>query len=242
MVRSKSKLPDLSPGTRQSLSYGWENMKANFLAYFAIVIVVCLLDTPMGIFEDQDNTIDTTPFEVIFNFFIMVYTLLVIPPFSYASSFLFVQGVRKEKIEVKNIINGFDNYLNIVLANLLKIGLIGISLVALIIPGIIVACRLVFVAELMMDKQLDPIAAVETSWKMTRGHTGKVFRLGVASVFIIIVGFICFIVGIFPAVMWIKASFATLYQTILEEKGDDLLMEVDHPESDDSDEEIEEEG
>jgi uncharacterized membrane protein len=89
---------------------------------------------------------------------------------------------------------------------------------ALIIPGIIIACRLAFVSYLVMDKKLDPIEAVERSWKLTKGHGWKVFFMAIMSFFIIIFGLILFIVGIFPAITWVSASFASLYQSVLNEK------------------------
>jgi uncharacterized membrane protein len=96
--------------------------------------------------------------------------------------------------------------------------IIGIGIFALIIPGIVLACRLAFVSYLVMDKGLDPIQAVEESWRMTRGYGWTIFGLGFLSIFIAIAGLLCLIVGIFPAIIVISASFASLYQAILTEK------------------------
>jgi hypothetical protein len=69
-----------------------------------------------------------------------------------------------------------------------------------------------------MDKKLDPIEAVELSWKLTRGHGWKIFFMGFVSIFIVIFGLIMLIVGIFPAIIWISSSFAALYESVLREK------------------------
>jgi NhaP-type Na+/H+ or K+/H+ antiporter len=69
-----------------------------------------------------------------------------------------------------------------------------------------------------MDKKLDPIEAVELSWKLTRGHGWRIFAMGVVSFFIIIFGLLLFIIGIFPAMIWVSSSFAALYQSVLVEK------------------------
>jgi NhaP-type Na+/H+ or K+/H+ antiporter len=69
-----------------------------------------------------------------------------------------------------------------------------------------------------MDKKLDPIEAVELSWKLTRGHAWQIFFMGFVSFFIIIFGLFMLIVGIFPAIIWVSASFASLYQSVLNEK------------------------
>jgi hypothetical protein len=77
-----------------------------------------------------------------------------------------------------------------------------------------------------MDKKLDPIEAVELSWKMTRGHGWKIFFMGFASFFIIIFGLILMIVGIFPALIWVSSSFAALYESVNLEKNKPVEAEV----------------
>ena len=111
-----------------------------------------------------------------------------------------------------------ENYLHIVLANLLVFALIILGMFALIVPGIIIACRLAFVSYIVMDKKLDPIEAVELSWKLTKGHGWQIFFMGFVSFFIMIFGLILMIVGIFPAIMWVCSSFAALYESVLREK------------------------
>ena len=69
-----------------------------------------------------------------------------------------------------------------------------------------------------MDKKLDPIEAVELSWKLTRGHGWTIFLMGFVSIFIIIFGLCLLIVGIFPAIIWVSSSYASLYQSVLNEK------------------------
>jgi uncharacterized membrane protein len=111
-----------------------------------------------------------------------------------------------------------ENYLHIILANLLVFALVIMGCFALIIPGIIIGCRLAFVSYIIMDKKLDPIEAVELSWKLTRGHGWTIFFMGFVSIFIAIFGLLMLIVGIFPAIIWICSSFASLYESVLKEK------------------------
>ena len=149
----------------------------------------------------------------------MLYSFLVKPVFDYGGNMIFVQAVRKTKPDFEYLIKGFmENYLHIIFANLLVFALVILGLFALIVPGIIIACRLAFVSYIIMDKKLDPIEAVELSWKLTKGHGWQIFFMGFASIFIVIFGLILLIVGIFPAIMWICSSFAALYESVLREK------------------------
>lgn len=72
-----------------------------------------------------------------------------------------------------------------------------------------------------MDKDLEPMQAVEKSWQMTRGHGWKVFGMGILSFFILIGGVIVFFVGVIISFMWIHSAFAALYQSILNETDDE---------------------
>ncbi len=45
------------------------------------------------------------------------------------------------------------------------------------------------------------------------------YLLRPVSFFIYIAGFICFFIGVLVSDMWVKSSFATLYHSVLVEKG-----------------------
>lgn len=104
---------------------------------------------------------------------------------------------------------------NVILANLLLGLIISLGILILIVPGIIFACKLAFVPFLVMDKKLNAMDAIRKSWEMTCGYTWRIFVMGIVSFCICILGLICLIVGIFPALMWIIAAFATMYESVL---------------------------
>jgi uncharacterized membrane protein len=156
---------------------------------------------------------------VFYGLVAMLYMFLVAPVFEFGANMMFLKAVRKEKPEFELLIEGFkENYLSIILANLLVGALVVLGLFALIVPGIIIACRLCFVPYIVMDKKIDPIEAVEYSWKLTRGHGWTIFFMGFVSIFIILFGLLLIIVGIFPAIIWVWSSFTALYESILLEK------------------------
>jgi uncharacterized membrane protein len=227
----------LKPTFGDSLGTGWRVMGDNFLRLFLVVLVVAILTGPTQLFHTNFNASDlhNLPWNwhgnwghdffslaslgMVAGFFVLLaflYSFLALPVIEYGSKMIFVQAVRKIKPDFEFLLKGFwENYLNIILANLLVTALIILGCIALIIPGIIIACRLAFVPYLVMDKKLDPIEAVEQSWKLTRGHGWTIFLMGFVSIFIFIFGLILMIVGVFPALMWIYSSFASLYQSVI---------------------------
>jgi hypothetical protein len=229
----------LVPTFGNSFGTGWRVMSDNFIRLLLIVIIVAIVSGPVSMvnFKLDESDFHGVPWHwggdihgiinwasigmlaTFFGIIALLFTFFVIPVFKYGRDMTFVQAVRKIKPDFELLIRGFwENYLHIVLANLLAGALVVLGCFALIIPGIIIGCRLVFVSYIVMDKKLDPIEAVELSWKLTRGHGWRIFAMGFVSFFILIFGLIFFIVGIFPAIMWVSSSFATLYQSVLIQK------------------------
>lgn len=232
---------NLVPTFGNSFGTGWKVMFDNFLRLFLVVIILAIIAAPFKIFNFHFNSSDLHGgpwnwnwqgdwnhifslaslgiFAAFFALLALLYAFLVAPIFEYGGDMIFVQAVRKIKPDFEYLVKGFmENYLHIVLANLLVFALVVIGLFALLIPGIIIGCRLAFVSYIIMDKKLDPIEAVELSWRLTRGHGWQIFFMGFVSIFIVIFGFLMFIVGIFPAIIWICSSFASLYESVLREK------------------------
>lgn len=233
----------LVPTYRNSFSTGFRVMKDNFLRLLLVTLVLVILTVPFSGSGFNFN-LDDLPHDafdwnwlfgdglgslfaagalgmlgIFFGLIALAYAFLAAPVVSYGGDLIFVEAVRSKKPNFELLIRGFwTNYFHIILANLLVIALVVMGFFMLIIPGIIIACRLVFVSYIVMDKKLDPIEAVELSWKLTRGHGWKIFAMAITSFFILILGIAMVLVGILPAIMWISCSFATLYQSVLLEK------------------------
>jgi hypothetical protein len=240
----------LKPTFGDSFGTGFQVMLDNFLRLLLVVFVLAILTAPFRMFNYNFHLHDLPgkPWEwgewfshdftrlfaigalgmigVFLGLIALCYAFLAAPVVSYGGDMIFVQAVRRIKPDFEYLIKGFwQNYLHIILANLLVTALVILGLFALIIPGIIIACRLVFVSYIVMDKKLDPIEAVELSWKLTRGHGWTIFLMGFVSFFIILFGVCMLIVGVFPAIMWVMSSFASLYQSVLIEKEKPAVAE-----------------
>jgi len=209
-ISQQQYIPDSSIST--SFSYGWKQLWKYFLYLFLVSVIIAVLQVPMGIADSfKDNV---TPTVILFQVFSFFYIMLVFPIFSYGADLIYLRAIRDEPIDIQEMFVGFKNYVNIILAHLLATAIIVLGFIFFIIPGIIFACRLVFVPYLVMDRNLDAIKAVEKSWQMTYGHGWKIFAMGIMSFFIIVFGLILLIVGVFPAAMWVSSAFASLYHSI----------------------------
>ncbi|MFA6400993.1 MAG: hypothetical protein WCX31_05110 [Salinivirgaceae bacterium] len=204
------------------LTYSWNVLWDKFITLFLVMLVVWVAYIPMSALSGGDHNSFLTS---IFGTFGFLYFIFIMSPISYSADFLFLKAIRRAEVDVKRIFEVFNNYLTVVLANLLRIAIIGIGFVFLIIPGIVFACRLVLVPYLVMDKHLDPVKAVEESWRLTSGYGWRIFWMYLVSFFLMIAGLIVLVFGFVIALMWINAAFASLYQAIIQERGEYIVAD-----------------
>ena len=212
------------PSIGGSFSHGWQIIFGKqFLPLLLTVIILGLLHGPTYTMKFDGNDFGW-PFLFLLPLalFGLAYGFLFVPVLEYGKDFLFLKAIREEEADLRILFEGFrTKYLNIILANLIVTALVILGSVMLLIPGIIVGIRLVFVSYLVMDKNMEPMKAVEKSWQMTRGHGWEIFGMAILSFFIFIGGVIVFFVGAIISLMWIHSAFAAFYQAVLDEKDDD---------------------
>ncbi len=220
----------LTPSLSNSFSHGWKTMEKYFLVLFLVVLVIALVASPTQAFRFNMDPSHHGNWDwhfpdlgmlafgmaaMVFGLFALAYAIMIVPVFKYGGKMMFVQAVRDIRPDFNMLVNGFrENYLGIVLASLLTFALIMLGIIALIIPGIIIGCRLAFVGYLVMDKKLDPIMAVEESWRMTKGYGWTIFFMAIVSFFILIAGLCLLVVGVIPAAIWVSSAFASLYEGV----------------------------
>jgi uncharacterized membrane protein len=207
--QSEQRLSILVPGVGSSYGNGWRQLWKYFLELFLIGIIGFVIGIPGGVGGWSQGA--EVPFLGLFG---AVYTILLVWPVNYGVSFSYLKAARGDRLEIKNMFEAFQSYWNAVLAALLVTVIVIFGFILLIVPGIIFACRLAFTPYLVVDRKMEVIEAVKTSWNMTNGHAGKVFLIGLLAVPICIAGLICFGIGIILSIMWISMAFASLYYAV----------------------------
>jgi uncharacterized membrane protein len=191
----------------RSYSYGWQQFTKYFLHLFLVGLIVAVVWFPASIVFWGDN--------IAVGMLAMGYALLVVPVVRYGARHAYLKYMRDEHVDIRDVLAGFrTNYLNIILANLLVTAICGIGFVLLFIPGIVFACRLVFVPYLVMDKGLDPVAAIEKSWNMTRGHGWRIFAMYLVAIPLFLIGLALIGIGSFFAGLIVSCAFASLYYAV----------------------------
>ena len=200
---------NLKPNAGSALGYGWQKMKGNFVNLLVVTLIIIVAQSLSG-FSNSGSNPSFSERSLSF-----VIWLLIAGPIVFSSAWVFLKAVRGDAYEIKDVFSCFSkDYFEIMLANLLVTFIVMIGIVFLIIPGIIFAVKLAFVPYLLMDKQMKAMDAIKASWEMTKGYFWQIFFLGFISIFIVLGGLILFIIGIFPAVIWINTSMASLFLAV----------------------------
>ncbi len=200
------------PGVLSSYSHGWRQLWKYVLELFVIGVIAFFIALPGAIMGQAADKLECAGAMV--GLMALAYGILLTNPIEYGVSFAFLKASRGDKLQIKDMFEVFQNYWHAVLANLLVGVIVVLGVLLLIVPGIMLACRLAFVSFLVVDRKMETIPALKESWRLTRGHANKVFLMALLAIPIAIAGFICLLVGIIPAVMWIHTAFASLYYAV----------------------------
>jgi uncharacterized membrane protein len=205
VASSPRKAAAILPGVSSVYNYGWKTLWPSFWILFLIGLVYFVIDGALGGFSRVLPALWVI--SGLFSIFVGI-------PLSYGQTFCYLRVARDHQVQFEELFSGFKNYLNCIGAGLLS-GLIVVGgFILLIVPGIIFACKLAFVPYLVVDRKLGPVEAIQTSWKMTRGHAMEVFLIALLGVPITIAGLICLGVGVIVAAMWISMATASLYYAV----------------------------
>ncbi len=209
---------DFFPDAGRSYSIGWKVLWASFVELLVISIVYFILTGPVSVVQWEIDSFEW--FLVPLALFGITYGIFVAGPIQYGASWVFLKAVRGERIEVRDIFVVFQrNYWNVVIAHIVVAVIIGMGIIMLIVPGIIFACRLAFVPYLVVDREMDVMEALRVSWDMTRGYGWQIFLMGLLAIPVVLLGFLCLVVGVFVSVMWILTAFATMYHAVEMKEG-----------------------
>ncbi|QQR82845.1 hypothetical protein IPJ70_01915 [Candidatus Campbellbacteria bacterium] len=92
-----------------------------------------------------------------------------------------------------------------------------IGLVLLIVPGIMLQIGLMFVPFLILDKNMQPVAALKESWRLTKGYKWKLFGFLCILILVNIAGILAAFVGLLVSIPLSLLVLTYVYRQL--EKG-----------------------
>ncbi|RXQ91580.1 hypothetical protein EO244_12615 [Ancylomarina salipaludis] len=187
-------------------------MKKHFWMLILIIFVGAAIESPMWFV--QQGKMNSGGIQITFHFYELiqtVYYLAIASIYSYGVVYVFIKVVRKQDFVFEETLLGFKNYTRAILSRILVVLIVGLGIILLIVPGVFLACRLIFVPYLIMDKKHGVVESLKLSYYMTRGYFWTIFGMGILSFIFIILGLVFLGVGILVALVWINTAFAVFY-------------------------------
>jgi uncharacterized membrane protein len=198
--------PSITPGVGSSYTSAWQKLWKQFPVLLGITVIYLLISSAAALLQ--------LAVPVLNSVFSPVYSILLVNPLGFGVAFAYLRAARDEPVKVEDMFAGFNNYGNVVVAGLLVNIIVVVGFMFLIVPGIILTCKLAFTPFLVMDRKLTAIDAIKESWRLTGGHSGTVFLIMLLAIPITFVGCLCLGIGIIPAFMWIALAIASLYHSV----------------------------
>lgn len=105
-------------------------------------------------------------------------------------------------------------YFSMLGATILQSVIILVGLVLLIIPGIVAALLLSFTPISLVDKNLQPIAALKESYRLARPHLWSLFLLALSLLLLNVLGLLALVVGLLVTVPVSLIAVAHVYRSL----------------------------
>lgn len=190
------------PSVMDAYRTGWEVLKRFGLELLAVGIVWALVSAPAGRFSNSVLG--------------LAYHVFVLGPVSIGGMWAFLRAARGERPEVTDLFVAFRiDYWQVVLADVLLTGIVGIGFVLLIIPGIIASVRLAWVPYLVVEEQKPALDALRESYERTAGHGWNILGIGLVAIPLVLLGIILLVVGVIPALMLLQLAAASYYAAVV---------------------------
>ena len=193
---------------KEAVKFGFGIAKNNILFFIGLLIIVVFVSVLTSALRNgvQKAALAYLVFTVVQY---LVNTVVAMGLIKISLEF-----VAKVKPRIRDIVY-YKPIVKYVLASIASGVIVFVGFILLIIPGIILAVRLQYATYLIVDKNLGPIEALKTSWKLTRGNTWNLFFFGILLGLINILGVLCLVVGLFVTVPLGMVATTFVYRKLL---------------------------
>ncbi|MEG4057172.1 MULTISPECIES: hypothetical protein [unclassified Microcoleus] len=140
--------------------------------------------------------------------FNIIYSFVVIPLLSGAMIFYTYRSLTRNQVTVGQAFNQANRrLLHLILVYIMFVGLVFAGLIALIIPGLYLAYRLIFSLYATVIDNSSALDSLSSSWELTKGRWWLVFRASFLIVFVVAVPIIVISLLIDPTAKSVASQF-----------------------------------
>tara|TARA_B100001250_G_scaffold327243_1_gene291392 strand:+ start:58 stop:690 length:633 start_codon:yes stop_codon:yes gene_type:complete len=196
------------------IEQAWSKFKEQPFLWVSITIITIIIGSLGGGLDMDPETLETA-----FNLIGFIASLLSL----YLSASVTLMGIRYmrgESISFNDLLAiDFGTFIHYFLATIVSAMCVIVGFLFFILPGLYIMSRLIFVQYLVVDKKLSFNQAIKESWKVSDGNGLNLIGFLLAIFFVIIVGFLAFLIGILVAIPITSLASAQLYLLFTNQKN-----------------------
>lgn len=208
------------PSIGATYRFGWRRIKAEtwpLLSVSLVFFLAIVLAVAGGVMFELLGDPDATTV-AIYVAFTIAFGVMILVPMAVGMMFAFLEAARGHEPGFEDLFAGFTMYRQVILAVLAVGALVLGGLVLLVVPGVVIAGRLLFVPLLVVDQEVGLLEAVTRSWERTRGKTMDLSLFVLSSIPLALLGFVLLGLGIIPAMMLYFAAVGGYYRSLMEKE------------------------
>ncbi|MFV8780878.1 hypothetical protein ACNKU7_00515 [Microbulbifer sp. SA54] len=135
-------------------------------------------------------------------------------PLSAGLIMIGIKIARDETVSGTEVFAHFDKMLPLAIGMVLMYLLIAVGLVLLVLPGIYLAIGYLMMTPLIVDKNMGPWQALETSRKAVTKHWFAIFGFGIVVFLVYLAGFLALLIGLIWAIPLMSIAYGVLYRNM----------------------------
>lgn len=191
----------------QALSFGWSKMKENL----SLFIVLCVSSFFIGTIQGSLRQAHGFGAWFALQGLQLLHALLTL---SWLKAALLLHD-GEEVMEFAELLPSTQLFLSYLLTAVLYVVMVAAGLLLLIVPGFLIAVRYGFFGFLLVDKKLDPIAALRRSAELTRGLSAELLGFGLLLLGVNLLGALALGVGLLVTLPTSAIAAAYVYRRLL---------------------------
>lgn len=211
---------DYSISIGEIIGEAWRRTKGNkgtiwlalilYIVAFVVVSFVAGMITGYSAFDIEQQAgasfTSTISYQILVN--------LIAAPLTAGMMMIGIKIARDEKTSATEVFAHFDKLLPLVVANILMTILVTIGLFLLVLPGIYLAVAYMLTLPLIVDKNLGPWQALETSRKAITKHWFAFFGFLIVAVLLYVAGALPLLIGLIWVLPLLAIAFGVVYRNI----------------------------
>lgn len=183
-----SQTPPRTLDIGEAFRAGWRGFVANIIPLIVVALIVWAVTGIVNTWATSTGGFAEFFWRVVAFFVTQIVSIVWIS--------LALAVVDGREISADTLLPDAPKLLAYIIASLIFSVMFGIGLVLLVVPGIIVAIVFGLYGYAVIDKGLDPIAALTHSRDITRGNRWEIFVFGLAAILLNVLGVLLLVVGV----------------------------------------------